>query len=292
LFWKREVPKESPTAKKNTSGYTINDLKQIVDSQKGKELDGYSPYGAFELLVRKSQNDWKQHVNTLLSNISNEILSLLHKLSNEIFGRFPNLNTQIKFCVDKLQGEVYLKTSGFLGYSLQMENRGPFTLNKEFLSKKLDYVNKLMESNNDAPNAYPVQQSRNESLKRAMQALGEIGVVGLTPNLLLQKVTSNMGDDGYIYELFASALAYFDISSMRFIDQICLSIDFHFLKDVEERLEKELVQSLGILDRGKDELSMLIVEERGVQERRDAALERLKLLELVWKRLQEFSFLY
>lgn len=98
-FWKRsEQPKESPVPKSNLlpNHYTLEDLKQIVNNQKGKELDGYSPYGAFEYLVKKSQLEWKSHIISLLNNICGELYALLTKVADDIFGRFPNLLGQIK----------------------------------------------------------------------------------------------------------------------------------------------------------------------------------------------------
>lgn len=106
-FWKRSSdPKSPPPSSKQdrggdvTNAFTILDLKTIVNSQKGKELDGHSPYSAFEYLVKRTQQDWKNHVISLVSNTSQELANLVIKLSEEVFGRFPNLRIQVRYLSD------------------------------------------------------------------------------------------------------------------------------------------------------------------------------------------------
>ncbi|KAJ3353263.1 hypothetical protein HDU91_005915 [Kappamyces sp. JEL0680] len=99
-FWKRsDPPKVSPKSSPDNSSsqlLSLDDLKAIVNGQKGRELDGHSPYGAFEHLVKKSQTDWRAHALTLIANVSNELGNLLAKLCEEVFGRFPNLRVQVR----------------------------------------------------------------------------------------------------------------------------------------------------------------------------------------------------
>ena len=75
----------------------MDDLKSIVSAQKGKELDGHAPYGAFEHLVRKSQVDWKSMVSLLINSVAVELENLTSKLVQEVFGRFPNLRARARY---------------------------------------------------------------------------------------------------------------------------------------------------------------------------------------------------
>jgi hypothetical protein len=97
-----------------------------------------------------------------------------------------------------------------------------------------------------------------------------------------------MNQDQHLFELMASSVSYFDISSFRTIDQICLQVDYHFLCNFGQLLEKELVHALGILD-GRD-VKALLVEDPVVVVKREAALEKQKRLENVCKKLNEFGF--
>ena len=46
---------------------TLDDVKRIVDSQKGRELQGYSPYGAFSFIVAQCQQEWDARATECLS---------------------------------------------------------------------------------------------------------------------------------------------------------------------------------------------------------------------------------
>ena len=162
-----------------------------------------------------------------------------------------------------------------------MESRFPFTLNSPlFLSQKQEILDNLLAS------VVEPQPTINDAIKKAISALTEIGVRGLTPTTLLSRVSMNQ--DQHLFELMASSMSYFDISSFRTIDQICLQVDYHFLANFGQLLEKELVHALGILD-GRD-IKALLVEDSGVIARRQAAIDKQKRLENVCRKLNEFGF--
>jgi hypothetical protein len=75
---------------------TLSDVRKIIESQKGRELQGHSPYGAFTYIVSAFQEEWGQLAATLLMNVSNEVNHLIIKLVEDVFGRFVNLSGQVK----------------------------------------------------------------------------------------------------------------------------------------------------------------------------------------------------
>jgi hypothetical protein len=283
-FWKRSNESVKPPKKDASNVYYLDDLRAITNNQKGKELDGYSPYGALEFVVKKSQQEWTVHVELCLQQVARELLHLSAKLSSEVFGRFPKLHSQIGMIIQVLQNDLQRIAMEQLNHTLQMEMRFPFTMNsKLFLQQKQEHLDTLLGSLVE-----PQPSNLNEAIKKALNALSEVGIRGLTPQSLMSRVSNTQ--DQHLYDLMASSMSYFDISSTRTIDQICLQIDYHFLNNFGQLLEKELVHSLGILD-GRD-IEQLLVEDAAVVEKREILMEKQKRLEQVWKRLSEFGFAY
>ncbi|KAJ3251282.1 hypothetical protein HK103_002552 [Boothiomyces macroporosus] len=298
-FWKRGdiTP---PSQKSSVSGrsfeVTIEDLRTIVNGQKGRELEGYSSYGAFEHMVKKFQQDWKQYATTLLINISSELSGLLTKLSEEVFGRFANLKGQIRFIVQLFQSDLQRITLEHLSHTLSMESRLPFTVNSSrFLKlKQIEMDNLLATLPEPAlPTAQYPGTNRSESIKRALAALSEIGVKNLNAQTLISRVTTPFpSSDTVLYDLMASTNSYFEISSSRLIDHICQQIDYHFLSNFAELLEKELVHSLGILDKTNGEIAGLLKEDAGITEKRIVNQDKRERLENVRKSLHEFGYVF
>ncbi|KAJ3274056.1 hypothetical protein HDV01_003549 [Terramyces sp. JEL0728] len=298
-FWKRSdiTP---PSQKSSVSGrsfeITVDELRTIVNGQKGRELEGYSSYGAFEHMVKKFQHDWKQHATTLLINISSELSGLLTKLSEEVFGRFSNLKGQIRFIVQLFQSDLQRITIEHLSHTLSMESRLPFTVNSSrFLKLKQMEMDSLVSALPEPtlPAAQYPGTNRGESIKRALAALSEIGIKNLNAQSLISRVTTPFpSSDTVLYDLMASTNSYFEISSSRLIDHICQQIDYHFLSNFAELLEKELVHSLGILDKSNSEIAGLLKEDAGVTEKRIVNQDKRERLEHVRKSLHEFGYVF
>lgn len=107
FFWSSTParPASEEPSKKVENLYTITDLKNVVNSQKGKELEGYSPYSAFEQIAKQSQMNWKQHTTTLLHNVSQELTQLMSQISEEVFGRFAMLNAHVRYISTNLDSQ-------------------------------------------------------------------------------------------------------------------------------------------------------------------------------------------
>lgn len=169
-----------------------------------------------------------------------------------------------------------------LNHTVQMEQRSPFTLNTQtFLERKQAILDTLSTAQGADLNR--------ESVKKALIALNEVGIRGLTPQTLLNRLQPC--PDTHLLDLMATFISYSEISTVRFIDQICLQTDYHFLLRFSELLEKELVHSLGILEKEDGEMCKMLEEDRVVVEKRQRFLERRVRLESVWKELHEFGLI-
>ncbi|KAJ3000968.1 hypothetical protein HDV02_000037 [Globomyces sp. JEL0801] len=310
-FWKKPDNSSPPRPSNNKSTinasptrnniksteFSLDDLRSIVNNQKGKELDGYSSYSAFEFMVKYSQQTWKSHATNLLVHVSKELQLLLNKLSEEVFGRFAVLKKQVKFLIQVFPSDLQRITHDHITHSVTMESRHPFTLNSAgFARLKTEVLEQLMTQlppeSTPVPNnatAYPV--NRSDAIKKAVSALSDIGVRGITTQNLFSRlnISSTHSSESHLLDLMAGSIAFFEISSTRFIDQICQQIDFHFLGSFGDLLEKELLHSLSILDKDPTEILALLREDVGVSESRRIANEKRIRLEKMWRNLHELD---
>ncbi|KAL2911200.1 hypothetical protein HK105_209351, partial [Polyrhizophydium stewartii] len=281
---------------------TLGDLRRIIDSQKGRELQGYSPYSAFTFLVSACQEDWEKHAARCMAAVSKELAALVNELVDKVFGRFSNLQSQLRLFTQMFQAQLQQAAMEQIGHLLAMERRLPFTLNSStFIERKARFLHALTGqldgSAGDAGSGggKPQQGSGPDSLQRAIAALAEAGITGLTPQTLVGKLratgtgTGAGGIDPAVLDLVASTLSYMDIATSRISDTVPMAIEYHFLERMSESLEKELVSRLNVLESDKRDLDALLEEDWGIAERRAAAEARRARLERVWRSLHEFG---
>ncbi|KAI8923099.1 P-loop containing nucleoside triphosphate hydrolase protein [Entophlyctis helioformis] len=293
---------------------TLGDLRRIIDAQKGRELQGYSPYSAFTFLVSACQEDWNKHAAACMAAVSQELSILLTELTEKVFGRFANLQGKLKLFTQMFQTELHRVTMEQINHLVVMERRYPFTLNSGvFSERKTRFMHALMGQMDQLSLASTSLQmssvggssggsngggsqgkATSESLQRAVAALAEAGITGLTPQLLSTKLrapgTSNVsGMDPAMMDLMASTLSYMDIAIARLGDTVPMAIEYHFLSQFGELLEKELVAQLGVLDGQQDMLGEMLREDWGIAERRSAAESRRVRLEAVWRSLHDYG---
>ncbi|KAJ3086674.1 hypothetical protein HK102_012735, partial [Quaeritorhiza haematococci] len=276
-----------------TKPISTSDLLRIIESQKGRELQGMLPYGAFSFLISSFQRDWAKHAEACLVGISQELHVLLNKLTDEVFGRFSNLHSQVRLIVQLYQSELYRTTLDIIGTLITMEKRYPFTLGSEEFSRLksnalVDFKAQLDQATRPSTST---PSARPESINKALAALTEAGYTGLTPRDLskLRDPSLDLPEEDELLQIMAASEAYFRISSKRFIDTVPMHADFHFLSKFGGTLERTLVGKLGVLEKGVEALEGLMMEDRFVVERRKGLVEKKERLEVVWKGLHEFG---
>ncbi|KAI8915267.1 P-loop containing nucleoside triphosphate hydrolase protein [Powellomyces hirtus] len=284
---------------------TVADVRRIIEAQKGRELQGYSAYDAFTYVVSVFQDEWAKHGQMCLAAVNHELHTLVGKLTEDVFGRFANMQGQVRFMIQAFQNELYRSTSEVVNNCVTMERRYPFTMGSdEFTRTKSNALNEFRSqletarssglhhssgtSNGGAASA-PIGQTKTETLNKAIAALAEAGYTGLSPRDLT-RLRAESPEDDEVLHVMAASHAYFRVACRRFSDNIPMNVDFHFLSRFAEMLEKELVARLGILEKDNAAVDHMLQENRFVAERRRALEEQRKRLEGVWRSLHEFGF--
>ncbi|KAJ3159370.1 hypothetical protein HDU86_001688 [Geranomyces michiganensis] len=281
---------------------TVSDVRRIIDAQKGRELQGYSAYDAFTYVVSLFQDEWAKHGQMCLAAVNHELHTLVGKLTEDVFGRFANMQGQVRFVIQAFQNELYRSTSEVVSNCVTMERRYPFTMGSdEFTRTKSNALNEFRSqletartglqsmTVNGTPSASPLTQTKAETMNKALAALAEAGFTGLSPRDLT-RLRAESPEDDEVLHVMAASHAYFRVACRRFSDNIPMNVDFHFLSRFAELLEKELVARLGILEKDNAAVDFMLQENRFVAERRRALEEQRTRLEGVWRSLHEFGF--
>ncbi|KAH6592521.1 hypothetical protein BASA61_004546 [Batrachochytrium salamandrivorans] len=287
---------------------TLGDLQRIVNAQKGRELNGYSPYGAFTFLVATCQGEWQKFAVECLTNVSQELGRLLFDLTEQVFGRFANLQSQLRLFTQMFQNELQRVTLEQINHLVAMECRHPFTLSSSaFTDRKARYLYILsgqMEgiSNTGVTasvthmggngNTTTPQRPTAEEIRRVLVASADEGLLGTSimgGSRSSSSTFSSPAIDESILNLVASTLAYMEIAIGRIGDMVPMTIEYHFMSRFGEMLEKELVSQLGVLDGEVGSIEVLLKEDWGVAERRADIELRRDRLETVWRSLHHFG---
>ena len=205
------------------------------------------------------------------------------------------------------QAELYRSTLDVINSLVIMEKRHPFTMGSEEFSRLKssalhEFKAQLDISRN--PSLYQLQShpqhhhsqgsgsshvsnnSKQDSVNRALAALAEIGYTGLNSRDLT-RLRDNPDDDEVLHVMAASD-AYFRLAFKRLGDIVPMHIDYHFLGNLAEGLEKEMIARLGVLEKDTMSLSLMVMEDRFVMERRKSLLEQKHRLEKVYETLHEY----
>ncbi|KAJ8322555.1 hypothetical protein O5D80_008660 [Batrachochytrium dendrobatidis] len=267
---------------------TLADLQRVVDAQKGRELQGYSPYGAFTFLIAACQEEWKRYAIECLTNVANELAQLLLDLTEQVFGRFANLQAQLRLFTQMFLNELQRVSMEQIHHVIEMEMRHPFTLSSRvFVDRKARYI-KILNGSVDSTASTPITPSTSsiEDTFRASSIFAQDGFFHLS---IAGKLKSYHSTDISILDLMASTLAYMEIAIGRVCDTIPMTIEHHFLARFGDMLEKELVSQLGVLDGDAEGIEVLLREDWGVAERRADVEAKKDRLESVWRSLHNFG---
>ncbi|KAJ3044369.1 hypothetical protein HDV00_002261 [Rhizophlyctis rosea] len=268
---------------------TTTDVRKIIETQKGRELQGYSPYGAFTFVISSFQEEWEKHAQGCLQAVSEELHALVAKLTDDVFGRFSNLQGQVRFGIQIFQNDLHRQTAETLSSLVAMERRHAFTMGTdEFTRAKATALADLKAQLEVARSlTSSTSPPKPETTNRALAALAEAGYTGLNARDLSRLRDTHEDDE--VLHVMAASEAYFRLAFRRFGDNVPMHVDWHFLGRFGESLEKELVGRLGVLEKDMGVVEGLLQEDRFVSERRRALEERRGRLERVWGRLHEFG---
>ncbi|KAI8819361.1 P-loop containing nucleoside triphosphate hydrolase protein [Fimicolochytrium jonesii] len=290
---------------------TVHDVRRIIDAQKGRELQGYSAYDAFTYVVSMFQEEWAKDGQMCLAAVNHELHTLIGKLTDDVFGRFANLQGQVRFVIQAFQNELYRSTSEVVNNLVTMERRYPFTMGSdEFTRTKSNALHEFRAQLEAARNGHlsnasgatsngavasssssnaSGQPPKVETVNKALAALAEAGFTGLSARDLT-RLRSETPEDDEVLHVMAASHAYFRVACRRFSDNVPMNVDFHFMSRFSDLLEKELVARLGILEKDNAAVDFMLQENRFVAERRRALEDQRTRLEAVWRSLHEFGY--
>ncbi|RUP08584.1 P-loop containing nucleoside triphosphate hydrolase protein [Jimgerdemannia flammicorona] len=220
---------------------TRENISELIQTYRGRQIDGIIPYQAFRKLVAECQKDWAHPAIACLSGIADEFLEYLDAEIRVIFAPYPLLASKISNTVRQLHGELHMAARARLeDMIIPMEIKlPPYTWNQHYLISNRDHFRKQ-----------PVQISQTEtSFNRRYP----------------QPVAPPIAPHDDIRELAAMIRAYIKVSHKRFSDNVPLTIDLVFLHKFTEQLHDHLAKHLGLVDRKEDvDLEVLMEEDKEI----------------------------
>jgi GTPase SAR1 family protein len=126
--------------------YTIADAESIIQSQRGKELDGY-PHSAITFLLKQSLAPWSHIQQELCQSVHADLNSLITKLSKDMFHRFPNLSKAVNLSAGKLLNKLFNSLQSQCAILLDIETNFTFTVSPQFALQKQVLLKQLMQHN-------------------------------------------------------------------------------------------------------------------------------------------------
>jgi pyruvate dehydrogenase complex dehydrogenase (E1) component len=70
---------------------SLDQVKELRQRSRGRELPTFSPYGAVEELIGMTRGSWEAAMLECLDAVQEELRGAMHKSINKHFGRFPNM---------------------------------------------------------------------------------------------------------------------------------------------------------------------------------------------------------
>ncbi|KAJ9515302.1 hypothetical protein QJQ45_006587 [Haematococcus lacustris] len=162
---------------------TLEEVKGILMEMRAYELPGYNPYTAVLHIIQRHQPSWKQHVVRCLDDSSTAMTQHLVQLVDIHFKIFPKLAPRIRTLVSQLVKEKQANTRMELQKLLDMEGGCPVTKNAHyFTSCKAAFLERLKDAH--------VEEDPDEIHSDDLSAL----------------------------DVMATTLAYYKVTSKRFVD--------------------------------------------------------------------------
>ncbi|KAL6755541.1 P-loop containing nucleoside triphosphate hydrolase protein [Haematococcus lacustris] len=199
---------------------TLEEVKGILMEMRAYELPGYNPYTAVLHIIQRHQPSWKQHVVRCLDDSSTAMTQHLVQLVDIHFKIFPKLAPRIRTLVSQLVKEKQANTRMELQKLLDMEGGCPVTKNAHyFTSCKAAFLERLKDAH--------VEEDPDEIHSDDLSAL----------------------------DVMATTLAYYKVTSKRFVDYSLLvmraCLQQALADDFQAYMDREMAKIAGY-DEGCD----------------------------------------
>ncbi|RUS26006.1 P-loop containing nucleoside triphosphate hydrolase protein [Jimgerdemannia flammicorona] len=120
---------------------THQEIEELIQKYRGRQIEGFTPYQAFRKLVEKSNIHWKDPALACLSSVANEFLQYLEEEIKNVFAAYPLLSREISSIVRRLHHKHQEAAKNLLEtVMIPMETKlSPFTWNHDHLIYHRDY---------------------------------------------------------------------------------------------------------------------------------------------------------
>ncbi|KAG8921359.1 hypothetical protein FRC02_000284 [Tulasnella sp. 418] len=142
------------------------------------------------------------------------------------------------------------------------------------------------------PAEQPVQ-TPDEKLKavgQARESLQQLGYSTEEIDAVLERQTAQHTPYELEFSIMAEVRAYFQVTSMNFVDMVPKLIDrcflMSFISDLAEHLHQELTRGNA---NSSDKLAKLLAEDTTIERKRKTLLERQKMFEAVYEEIVRFK---
>lgn len=279
--------------------YWLNDVVELAEGARTRELPGEFPFAAIEELVTRTSGLWRQPVKAVFGRAERVFVQRLTLLVEAHFGQHAHGGLRaavLKIVLEKLE-ECKAATVQELDFLLDMESL-PFTLNSHYY---LDYKEKFLKHyatfrNNRSAlgkslRARPASGREIESpvdpLEVALENLRRAGFDKLSRGDLVKLLPADFSEQAAL-EIMASARAYYQVAYKRFSDTIPLAIDHRYVRAFEKTIQATLVAGLKIsASDAHDRCAKWMAEPESIVRKRAELTDRKERLEAARMELME-----
>ncbi|GAB1525582.1 hypothetical protein RhiTH_008745 [Rhizoctonia solani] len=291
---------EWPSKSEKGLTYWLNDVVELAEGARTRELPGEFPFAVTEELVMRTLHLWRQPVKDVFGRAERIFVRRLTALVEAHFGQYTHGGLRAvvqKIVLEKLE-ECKTATVQELDFFLEMESL-PFTLNSHYY---LDYKEKFLKHyatfrNNRSAlgrslRAKPSPRWEREEtvadpLEAALENLRRAGFDNLNRQDLVKLLPADFSQQAAL-EIMASARAYYQVAYKRFSDTVPLAIDHRYVRGFEKAIQSTLVNGLKIsASDAHDRCSKWMAEPQSIVRKRAELNDRKERLEAARMELME-----
>ncbi|CAE7058326.1 unnamed protein product [Rhizoctonia solani] len=293
---------EWPSRSEKGLTYWLEDVVELAEGARTRELPGEFPFAVTEELVMRTLELWRQPVRDIFGRAERVFVQRLTTLVETHFGQYAHGGLRaavLKIVLEKLD-ECKTATTQELDFLLNMESL-PFTLNSHYY---LDYKEKFLKHyktfrhNRSAlgrslrarPSSSREHEGREavvDPLQVALENLRRAGFEGLSRGDLVKLLPADFSQQAAL-DIMASARAYYQVAYKRFSDTIPLAIDHRYIRAFEQAIQTTLVAGLKISSPdAHDRCAKWMAESQSVVRKRAELTDRKERLDAARMELME-----
>ncbi|KAB5588706.1 Myxovirus resistance protein [Ceratobasidium theobromae] len=278
--------------------YWIDDVVELAEGARTRELPGEFPFAITEELVTRTLKSWREPVQEVFMRAERIFVQRLTSLVELHFTKhsYGGLRSTVQKSVLENLEECKAITLRELEFMLDMESL-PFTLDSHYY---LDYKDKfhkyyatsrICESNLEqylnVQEPQPGYSRSNDVVDTALNNLRQAGFDSLKRQDLVKLLPADYSHKAAL-EIMASARAYYQVAYKRFADTVPLAIDQHYVRAFERTIQAALIAGLKISSpEAHDRCATWMAEPQSVVRRRAELNDRKERLEAARMELME-----